>query len=194
MTALLRALADAYREGGVDALATEADRRMPPEGGHGWVDELIAGCGDPEFSVPASWLLLRHARSGRAIPAASVERLARRGLDADPHERDPHERAPYENDPVDARLHLAQLIQHLEIPATCAKPLAEFLTNGCQSEHAFLRAWAMDGLYRLSLQHPRYEEPARRALEAGADDPKASVRARARRIVSEEAKRQRKSR
>ena len=172
MTKLLQDLLNAYRNGGVKALASEAERRMPPAGGHGWVDELIAGCCEPEYSVPASWLLLQHARSGRAIPAPSVARLVESCVSKDVG-------------PDDARLHLAQLVQHLEVPAGSEDSLARFLRKGCASEHAFLRAWAMDGLYHLSIQYPHYAQAAKRALRQGAEDSKASVRARARRFAAD---------
>ena len=174
MNSPLQSLAEAYREGGVKALESEAARCMPPAGAHGWVDELIAGCSDPTLSVPATWLLLQHARKGSAIPALSVERLVLGGLDAGPN---------------DARLHIAQLIQHIEVPKRCAKKLAEFLIQGCDSDHAFLRAWAMDGLYRLGLQHASFRELADEALERAASDPKASVKARARRLHAEDQRR-----
>lgn len=178
MTELLEALREAYREGGVKGLASEAERMMPPSadpcGGQGWVDELIAGCTDPEYSVPSSWLLLQHVRRGHPIPAASVERLTQACLTVGPE---------------GAQLHLAQLVQHLDIPNGSAEALAEFLTDSTSSRHTFLRAWGVDGLYRLSLQHPEYGELAERALEAAAGDPRASVRARVRRIEAEKKRR-----
>ncbi len=171
---VLQELNGAYQRGGVQALELEAARRMPPDGQHGWAEELVMGCADPELSVAASWLLLDHAKKARPIPKAAVKRLVKLALPTGPD---------------DARLHLCQLVQHLEVPKGSAARLAAFLDECTLSGHAFVRAWATDGLYRLSLQHAEYEGAAASALELAACDPKASVKARARRIESEREKR-----
>ncbi|MEM8930246.1 MAG: hypothetical protein AAGE94_03680, partial [Acidobacteriota bacterium] len=82
-----------------------------------------------------------------------------------------------------ARLHVCRMIAVIEIPEHAADGFADFLRHGVESEHKFLRAWAIDGMHRLALQHPRLADEAETILQRGADDAAASVRARIRNIL-----------
>lgn len=81
-----------------------------------------------------------------------------------------------------AQLHVCQAMRSLEVPAAQAVAFAKFFDACCRSRRPLLRAWGMDALHRLALVHLDLEPLARQALERGADDPAASVRARLRRI------------
>ena len=135
-----------------------------------WIDALLAACVDPECAVPATWLVRAYLQRGAELEpnqvATLLRSLARIGDD-------------------NARLHLCQLVVHLDVPARNAEQLARFLRSGVEGEHKLTRAWAVDGLQRLARQHARYRIEALAALERAERDPAASVRARARLVRAE---------
>ena len=71
----------------------------------------------------------------------------------------------------------------MESDAEFIAGFAAFFRECLRSKNTFLRAWAADGLWRLADQHPPYESEARALIERALADPKASVRARARKIL-----------
>ena len=82
----------------------------------------------------------------------------------------------------EAQLHLCQLVRHLVIEDDVEAGLFGFLQRAAESDKPFVRAWAYDGLDALADQHPHRREQVDQLLEAGATDPKASVRARIRNL------------
>lgn len=126
---------------------------------------------DGRVAAGATWLLRAWVEAGVECDAASVAELAAV--------------LPSIVDPW-ARQHVCQAVRSLTIPKASAAAFAKFLRAGVTSDRPFLRAWAVDGLHRLAGQHGRYAAAARDALAAAEQDPKASVRARARRIAKGE--------
>jgi len=157
----------AFERSGVAGLEAIRDASPPSRG---WIDALIAGVTDPRAGVPTTWMIRAYLARGvelsREQTAALLRSLAR-------------------IEPDVARLHVCQLVVHLDIPARNAEQLARFLRGGISGRHKFTRAWALDALHRLALQYPRYRNEARLTLDRAGRDPAASVRARARRIVQE---------
>tara|TARA_R110002072_G_scaffold291959_1_gene460312 strand:+ start:4143 stop:4667 length:525 start_codon:yes stop_codon:yes gene_type:complete len=80
-------------------------------------------------------------------------------------------------------LHLVRCVPLMDVPGQHAVAYAEFLQRCCGGQLPFLRAWAMDSLHRLALQHEQLEAQARAAMEAAADDPAPSVRKRLQKIL-----------
>ena len=123
------------------------------------------------MSEGATWLLRAWLEAGATLSDRQVvelaDRLERIGSDW-------------------ARLHIAQAVGSLPVPAEVAERFAAFLRGGLVSERPFLRAWAMDGMVRLAREHPDYSEEADLALHAAFADPAASVKARARRVAAED--------
>lgn len=157
----------AFERGGVQGLAGFIDESPPSIG---WLDALIAGIADGRAGVPATWMIRAYLQRGVELERNQVAALLR-------------SLARVESD--DARLHVCQLVPHLDIPVRNAEQLARFLRHGINGTHRFTRAWAVDALYRLALQHTRYRREALACLERASRDPAASVRARARRIARE---------
>ena len=83
-----------------------------------------------------------------------------------------------------AQLHICQSIRFITVPTDSAESLGRFLESCRSAPRPFLRAWATDGLQALAAQHPEYEGAAAAALKEALEDPAASVRARARRILN----------
>ncbi len=133
------------------------------------LDEAIVLAADPQrlLADGATWVLRAWVEGGADLDAAAVGRLAR----ILPRIAADH-----------ARQHVCQIVRRIDVPARHAAAFAVFLENCRQSPRPFLRAWAVDGLYRLAVAHPRYAAEAELALRAAREDPAASVRARVRRI------------
>ncbi len=122
---------------------------------------------DQRLAAAATWLLRAWAEAEVRLAPSQVARLARTL---------PSISGAW------ARLHVCQTVRSIRVPVAEAEAFADFL-EACRVERQpFLRAWAVDGLHRLALQHPRFEPRARVALEEASEDPAASVRARVRRI------------
>ncbi|MFT4540721.1 MAG: hypothetical protein ACI841_000991 [Planctomycetota bacterium] len=157
----------AFLRDGVKGLKHISDRVSPSDE---WIAGLILGIADPDASVPASWMLRAYLQQGAELPKQQTVTLLKslRRIAAD-----------------DARLHICQLVTHLDIPTRNAEALARFLRDCFEGTHKFTRAWAADGMHRLSLQHERYRLESLRWIDRASRDEAASVRARARQIARE---------
>ncbi|MHC4262325.1 MAG: hypothetical protein ACYSWX_07390 [Planctomycetota bacterium] len=160
----LERLYSAYAEGGVAELAPAFEACALDEG---VLDPLIEACASEARCVPATWIL---------------RQLLERGCELDPARTATLIRSLDRVSDADARLHLCQSMRWLEPSARNAEQLARFLRSGCEGDHKLVRAWSMDGFQHLAGHHPRYVAEARKWLARAAEDPAASVRARARRI------------
>lgn len=136
------------------------------------LDEAIALLSDSsaELQIGASWLLRAWLEDGAELDEPQTDALADRLTDV-----------------LDGfpRLHLCQLARHLRIPGTRAADFAAFYSGCLESPNTFVRAWAPDAFFRLAAQHESWNDEARRHVEAALTDEKASVRARARRLIFE---------
>ena len=172
MTIPLEALRDALTafDGKATTILGEAEARFAE--GPGYLEALIAlaGDGDERVSGGATWLIKARleagGRLGRGETAALLDKLAM--ITA-----------------WDAQLHLCQIARHLTFSAADAEPFSSWLEGLLAHKRPFLRAWSLDALCRVALQHGRYRARALQALDAATQDPAASVKARARRIRSE---------
>lgn len=153
----------------LESLATEfgaAPSGIPPEV---W-DEIVELSLDEEgrLAAGATWLLRRWVEEGHPPPSAALNRLGRRlGEVTDKW----------------ARLHLVQAIPSLPIPTENLPAWAELCRKGTAAEAPFLRAWSVNGLVHLATLDPGLRSESDAALAAALSDPKASVRARARKIL-----------
>lgn len=80
-------------------------------------------------------------------------------------------------------LHLVRCVPKLSVPAELVAVFATFLERCRGAQLPFLRAWAIDALHELSLQHEVLHDVARRAREEGQDDAAPSVRKRVQKIL-----------
>jgi hypothetical protein len=153
----------------LESLATElgsAPGGVPTEV---WTEVcLLAADEEGRIAAGATWLLRRWSEEGRPVPPSALAALSRR-LD---EVRDPW-----------ARLHLVQALPSMGVSAGLVAPWAAFCRTGLRGEAPFLRAWSLNALVHLSSEDPALASEAREALEAALSDPKASVRARARKIL-----------
>jgi len=82
-----------------------------------------------------------------------------------------------------AQLHVCQTIQYLQIDGQNVTALADWLSPLLTHERPFVRAWSLDALSHIAIQHPEFEAQARANLIAAEQDSAASVKARARQVA-----------
>lgn len=155
----------------LESLATElgsAPGGVPREV---WAEAcILATDQEGRIAAGATWLLRRWLEEGRPPDPNALAAISRR-LDE-------------VSDPW-ARLHLVQALPSIRLPREFVEPWADLCRTGLGADAPFLRAWSLNALVHLASVDPVLASEARGALEAALADPKASVRARARRIVEE---------
>lgn len=135
----------------------------------GYIDALTELAVEPQGNVSdgATWLIKSALENGARLSPDQVGRFCEQ-LEA--------------LQSWAAQLHVCQSIRFLEVPRDEAAGLAGWLDPLLSHTRPFLRAWALDALYRLAKQHDSYRKDLERALSAAMDDDAASVRARARNL------------
>ena len=138
-------------------------------GEDGYLDLLLSLGGEPEGAVSngATWLLKSWLEKGNELSPDEVAALCSQISSLDDWM---------------AQLHICQSIGHMTIGAGDAASLVSWLTPLLTHERPFLRAWALDALCCVAVDHSEYLEAARAAHQAAAGDAAASVRARSRNI------------
>jgi hypothetical protein len=131
---------------------------------------LVELAGDEGASSGATWLIKHHAENGTPLPVPLCKDLA---------DRLPQITA------WDAQLHICQSARHLPYPDTATGQLLAFARPLLTHERPFLRAWSLDLLCYLTTRIPDLATEAETALARAAEDPAASVRARARNLTKQ---------
>ena len=121
----------------------------------------------PQVASGATWLLRAHLQTEGPLPARLTADLI-------------HSLEHIET--WDAQLHICQLVSKLTVPADCADVLYAWLEHLITHERPFVRAWSIDAICQLALQHDTYANEAKHVLKRATDDPAASVRARVRNL------------
>ena len=150
-----RAVADAVAEG-----------RDRGEEAVGHLVELAAR-DEVELQVGATWVLKNLAERGvapRERETAALLRLLHRPL------------------PPDALLHLLQTLPHMDLPAGEEHALHRALLMLIESDRAFVRAWAYNGLGLLAALNAGFRHEVERLFDRAAPTETAAVRARIRRM------------
>ncbi len=83
----------------------------------------------------------------------------------------------------EAKLHLCQLLPHVEIPKGSGTKIVWFFERCLSAENKFLRAWAYNGFYELAKHHPEYYDYAIEQLGRAQKEKSAAVKARLRNIT-----------
>ncbi|WP_422370124.1 hypothetical protein [Hoeflea sp.] len=106
--------------------------------------DLVACCAQDDLETGATWLLKHHLEaSSSTLNSALSDRLIRLGTGFGSWE---------------ARLHLLQVLDRLEIPETAIGALTRFVDAALEDRKTLVRAWAYHG-----LQHLARLDPLRRA-------------------------------
>ena len=129
-----------------------------------YLDVLIDAMGkeDSALNVPASWLVLEHLKAGGAITSDQTQLLfATLNLQRE---------WPF-------LLHVCQSVQHLSVARKSADAVWPLLVRLSEHDRPFVRAWSLDALFRIAIQHgDPFAASATGLIGKGCDDDKASVR------------------
>ena len=86
----------------------------------------------------------------------------------------------------ESKLHVLQCLSYLLIPKPDKSGVETFLRNCLMEENKFVRAWAYNGFYELSVQYPEYAEETRQFFEMAMRDEAPSVQSRIRNILKKD--------
>lgn len=162
----LRLSLSAYDGKSVTILSEIAARHR---GDDRFVDDLIALAGDAEELIAdaSTRLIKMQIDEGETLSPAQTSALVR---------------IMPKIQSWQASLHCCQIVGRLKLSPQQAKTLAPWLKTLLAHERPFLRAWSLDGLCALAGFSKDLHKSAETALAKAANDPAASVRARARNI------------
>ncbi len=122
----------------------------------------------PKIAEAATWILKAETEDGLTIASSCVELIAD-ALDAIPSWQ--------------AQLHICQAIEGFECTAQHAEKFTSWAEGLADHPRPFLRAWSLSARVFLAQQFPELRKASRLALRGAAQDPAASVRARARQLT-----------
>ena len=116
----------------------------------------------------ASWLLKRYLEDNRRLGKNEIAKIFKLLPKLEHWE---------------AKLHILQCIPYMPIGGTEKKRVEAFLRSCLLDKNKFVRAWAYNGFYEISLQYPEYKEETKQFFEMAMRDEAPSVKARIRNIV-----------
>jgi len=135
----------------------------------GYLDALIELLGDKDGHLAngASWLIKSALEQEKLLTAEQVRALTAQLVSIEDWA---------------AQLHICQSVRHVRVPEESAAKLAQWLDKLLDNKRPFLRAWSLDALSALAIQHSEYAGLFNSALQVAHGDDAASVRARARQL------------
>ena len=129
---------------------------------------LIESSRNTGLQKGATWLLKRYLESSRKLAANEILTLFRLLPELEHWE---------------SKLHILQCIPYLAIDKSVKKYVEAFLQACLVDNNKFVRAWAYNGFYEISVQYPEYREKTKQLFEMAMRDEAPSVKARIRNIV-----------
>lgn len=139
-----------------------ADKEFP--------DHLLSICvKNPALDRGTTWLLKHHLDEGGILTEALLTRLG--------------DLLPVLNH-WEARLHVLQVFSVAEIPPGIADSLYVFAKLNSLNEKNFVRAWAYQVMYKVSLIQPGYRAQLLAESRVAAEKEMASVRSKLKKIIA----------
>lgn len=83
----------------------------------------------------------------------------------------------------ESKLHVLQCIPFMPVPISQKKVVEMFLRDCLADRNKFVRAWAYNGFYELSVQYPEYEKETKQIFDMAMRDESPSVKARIRNVM-----------
>jgi hypothetical protein len=133
-----------------------------------FVSTLIALSGKESLQKGATWLIKHHLEKNHRLKSNEVAAI-------------------YKLIPKiecwEAKLHILQCISKMPIDEAEKKQVEIFLRNCLTDNNKFIRAWAYNGFYEISLQYPENKEETKQFFQMAMKDEAPSVKARIRNIL-----------
>jgi hypothetical protein len=120
------------------------------------------------FQKGATWLLKRYFEDGRKLKQKDVDRIYRL-LPRLKH--------------WETKLHILQCFPYMPIAKTKKIEVESFLRDCLVDTNKFIRAWAYNGFYELSVQYQEYKVETKQFFDMALRDEAPSVKARVRNII-----------
>jgi len=133
-----------------------------------FISQIIELAQQEPLQKGATWLLKRHFEGGRQIEESQIAKIF--GL------------LPNLKN-WETKLHILQSLPYMKIANTEKKEIEFFLRKCLTDKNKFVRAWAYNGFYELSMQHSEYMAETKQFLEMAMRDETPSVKARIRNIL-----------
>lgn len=133
-----------------------------------FITDIISFIGKPGLAKAASWLLKHHFDLNNELKAGEVKRIYRLLPKLDNWE---------------AQLHILQCVPKMPIKNAEKGIVETFLRECLVNENKFVRAWAYNGFYELSMLYPEYKQETKDFFDMAMKDEVASVKARIRNIM-----------
>ena len=133
-----------------------------------FISQIIELVQQEPLQKGATWLLKRHFEDGWKIDESQTAKIF--GLLPN---------LKY----WETKLHILQSLPYMEIANAEKKEIEFFLRKCFTDENKFVRAWAYNGFYELSMQHSEYIAETKQFLEMAMRDEAPSVKARIRNIM-----------
>lgn len=135
---------------------------------HSFISKIIELSQQVGFQKGTTWLLKRHLEDGHTLEANEVALLLKLLPEIECWE---------------TKLHILQCFSYIRIGKNQKKNVEVFLRKCLVDDNKFVRAWAYNGFYEISLQYPEYKEETKSFFEMAMRDEAPSVKARVRSIV-----------
>jgi len=136
---------------------------------HGlFIPTIIAFISQPTLQKGSSWLLKHCLESGLKLTPKNIKDVYKYLSALGSWE---------------GKLHLLQCLPFMPVAKTEKKKVECFLRQCLMDQNKFVRAWAYNGFYELSVQYPEYKEETKQFFEMAMRDEAASVKARIRNIM-----------
>lgn len=130
--------------------------------------QLIELCLDNNLSIGGTWLVKFHIEHGGSINTDDMQKVLAK--------------LP-EYDDWESKLHVLQILSHVQVSEKARKVLEPFLKYGLSDTNKFVRAWSFNGLYALAIQYPELQPEVTELLNRALVNEPASVKARVRKLL-----------
>lgn len=134
----------------------------------GFVANLVVLCGRKELEQGATWLLKHHLEHKNTIEDREVSAIYNLASNLEHWQ---------------ARLHILQSMAYMPVAEADKRKVENFLRDCLMDANKFVRAWAYNGFYELSVQFPEYKSEAKHFFDIAMRDEAPSVKARIRNII-----------
>ena len=133
-----------------------------------FVSKMIELSHKVDLQKGSTWLLKRHLEEGQKLEANKCAVLFKL-LPKLKH--------------WESMLHILQCLPYIKIGRAEVKNVEAFIRKCLTDDNKFVRAWAYNGFYEISIQYPEYREETKQFFEMAMRDEAPSVKARIRNIM-----------
>ncbi len=133
-----------------------------------FISEIVTFLSNETLQKGASWLVKRYLEDENEIAKSDIAAI-------------------FQSLPMfehwESKLHILQSLPFMPIEKPQNKKVETFLRVCLAGNNKFVRAWAYNGFYQLTIQYPEYEKETRQLFEMAMRDEVPSVKSRIKNIM-----------